>query len=205
MKKITLYFLLFISTTTFAQSDFFKHTKKFTRQDSLRGSITPQRAWWDVQHYELKVRVFPKNKSLKGSNTITFKVLKATQKMQIDLQTPMQISKITHLDKELSFEREGNVFWVNFKQDLALNSTQKITIHFEGNPKIAIKAPWDGGITWKTDDNNIDFIASANQGIGASIWWPNKDHDYDEPDTGATIAVTVPEHLTDVSNGRLIK
>ncbi len=125
--------------------------------------------------------------------------------MQIDLQKPMQITKITHQNNNLNFTREGNVFWVNFKDNLLLNSTQKITIHFNGKPREARNPPWDGGFTWKKDDNNIDFIASANQGSGASIWWPNKDHYYDEPENGMQISVTVPKHLTEVSNGQLTK
>ena len=78
-------------------------------------------------------------------------------------------------------------------------------MHFSGVPHEAIRAPWDGGITWNKDDNGNDFIASSCQGLGASIWWPNKDHAYDEPNNGVMISVEVPEHLMDISNGRLVK
>jgi len=204
MKKIFLFLFLFISFNGIAQKPLFKFTQKFTKQDSLRGSITPQRAWWDVKKYDLAIQVFPKTKTLSGSNTISFEVLKPQQQMQIDLQQPMQITKITHGDKTLNFKREGNVFWVDFNEKLPLHSNQKITLYFSGKPREAKHAPWDGGISWEKDKNNTDFIASSNQGIGASIWWPNKDIDSDEPDNGARISVTVPQHLTNVSNGRLV-
>lgn len=187
------------------QNNLFEHKENFTKQDSLRGSITPEREWWNLKHYKLAVEVFPNSKTIKGTNTISFEVLKSAKKMQIDLQEPLQITKITHQNKELTFLREGNVFWVHFPKNLSIKANENITIYYEGKPTESKNPPWSGGITWKKDKNGVDFIASSNQGIGASIWWPNKDHSYDEPDNGMLISVTVPEHLTDVSNGRLIK
>lgn len=204
MNKIFALIIILFSFGSFAQNEFFKHHEKFTRQDSLRGSNTLQRAWWNVKHYDLAVSVFPKTKTIKGTNKISFTVEKQMRKMQIDLQQPMQITQIIHQNKQLKFTREGNVFWVEFSTTLPLHSTQNITVYFEGKPKEATQPPWDGGITWKKDNNNVDFIASSNQGIGASIWWPNKDFSADEPDNGAIISVNIPEHLTNVSNGKLI-
>src|ERR1051326_8990983 len=89
-------------------------TDNITRQEMLRGSVTPEREWWDVLHYDLKVEFLPETKRLKGSNTITFKTLKPGSKMQIDLQPPLAITKVTHGDAALNFEREGNVYWVLF-------------------------------------------------------------------------------------------
>jgi len=202
MKFFTLLLLfpLFLS----AQNGLFDHKEKFTRQDSLRGSITPEREWWDLKHYELSVEVFPKTKTIKGNNIICFEVLKSEKKMQIDLQEPLQITKITHQNKKLNYTREGNVCWVYFPKTLPVNLEQKITVYYEGKPTESRNPPWSGGITWRKDEKGNNFIASSNQGIGASIWWPNKDHSYDEPENGIDMHITVPEHLTDVSNGRLI-
>jgi len=202
MNKL-LFFILFPLFLS-AQNGLFEHKEKFTRQDSLRGSISPEREWWDLKHYELSVEVFPKTKTIKGSNTICFEVLKSAKKMQIDLQEPLQITKITHKNKNLKHTREGNVYWIHFSENLSINSEEKITIYYEGKPIESKNPPWSGGITWRKDNKGNDFIASSNQGIGASIWWPNKDHGYDEPENGIDMHVTVPEHLTDVSNGRLI-
>ncbi|MFD0964949.1 M1 family metallopeptidase [Pseudofulvibacter geojedonensis] len=203
MKNIYTFFLLlplFLS----AQNGLFEHKETFTRQDSLRGSITPERAWWDLKHYTLSVEVFPKTKTIKGSNIINFKVLKPAKRLQIDLQKPLKITQVIYKNNELNFTREGNVFWIDFPDNLTINSNESITIFYEGTPTESKNPPWSGGITWRKDKNGTDFIASSNQGIGASIWWPNKDHSYDEPDNGIDMFITVPEHLTDVSNGRLI-
>jgi aminopeptidase N len=183
----------------------FAQTENITRQEMLRGSVTPEREWWDVLHYDLTVEFLPGTRRLKGSNIITFKTLKTGNKMQIDLQAPLAITKVTHGSSQLKFEREGNVYWAIFEPELAQGLEDKIEIFYEGIPKVATNPPWVGGISWGRDDLGDHFINTTCQGIGASIWWPNKDIGYDEPDRGMRINVTVPENLVAVSNGRLKK
>ena len=196
-----------IPTAAEAQKHLFDAQKKFSRADRLRGSITPQRQWWDLKHYDLAVEVFPESKSLKGSNLISFTAVKAGQRMQIDLQKPLEITSVKHGDSELKFERgseeEPNVYWISFDEEIAVGTEASIRISYQGKPVVAKKPPWGGGVTWQKDDKGNPFIATACQGIGASVWWPCKDHGYDEPDNGMAIRVTVPETLVAVSNGRL--
>ncbi len=181
-------------------------TKEPTRQEILRGSVTPERDWWDVLHYHLAVEFFPETRTIKGSNTITFTRTKSgNKKMQIDLQPPLEIKKILHGGSELKFEREGNVYWVYFENEIPPRFVDKIEVFYEGRPVESRNPPWSGGITWGRDDLGEHFITTTCQGIGASIWWPNKDHGADEPDRGMQISVTVPENLTAISNGRLKK
>ncbi|MCU0863446.1 MAG: M1 family metallopeptidase [Planctomycetes bacterium] len=174
------------------------------RQDQLRGSISPERAWWDVQHYALALEVLPATRSLRGSNTITFKTLTAGSRMQIDLQPPLAITAVEHQDRALAFEREGNVWWVSFPDRLPAGAEHSIVVRYEGKPRVSTRPPWSGGLSWQKDEHGLDFIATTCQGIGASIWWPNKDHGADEPDRGMDLHVTVPAALTAVANGRLI-
>ena len=176
-----------------------------TRQDSLRGAITPQRAWWDLQHYHLQVKVEPDQKFISGINTMTYKVTGAQNLLQIDLQAPMVLEKVVQNQVELNYEQEGSAYFITLKDLQSIDSTYSIELHFSGKPVIAIRPPWDGGLTWSEDSNGLPFIANSNQGIGSSIWWPNRDHPADEPDQGVLISVEVPENLMDVSNGRLIK
>ena len=197
IKNILPYIFLFIGITSFSQ--------EFTRQDTLRGSITPERAWWDLQHYDLQVEVFPSEKTIKGTNTVTYTVLKKNDVMQIDLQSPMKLEKAVQNKKELKITSEGNAHFINLTKDQKKGKEYKVTLHFSGKPQAAKNAPWDGGFSWKEDKNGKPFIATSNQGIGASIWWPNKDHAYDEPDNGVDLAITVPSSLVAVGNGRLQK
>ncbi|RMA64677.1 M1 family metallopeptidase [Ulvibacter antarcticus] len=197
MKKlVSTLFLLAVTISCYAQ--------KISEEEELRGSITPEREWWDLMHYDLAVEVFPNQKSIKGSNTITYKVLEKGKLLQIDLQTPMKIDKIEQDGKKLKIKSKGSAHFIKLQKSQKKGDENKLTIYFSGKPVEAKRPPWDGGFTWSKDENGKDFIATSNQGIGSSIWWPNKDHPYDEPDNGVTIAVTAPKDLMDVSNGRLI-
>ncbi|MCD0475780.1 M1 family metallopeptidase [Flavobacterium sp. EDS] len=204
MKKCfsAIFFAAFIFNYAGAQGLLNKSETTFTRQDTLRGSITKERAWWDLKYYHLDVKVNPKDSTITGSNTIKYTVLQDYNKMQIDLQKPMDIYKVVQDGKELKFEREGNAFFIQLIANQKVGEVKEVKVFFGGKPKVAVRPPWDGGITWRKDSNGNDFIASSCQGLGASIWWPNKDHMYDEVEN-MLISVNVPGHLTDVSNGRL--
>ena len=177
----------------------------FSKQDTLRGSITPERIWWDLLHYNLDFKVDPSSKSIEGSNLIRYKVLNQNQLMQIDLQPPMEITAVIENNKNLDYKREGNVYYIQLKKNQQIGTINEIIIHFKGAPKISNNPPWDDGFTWEKDNNGTDFIATSCQGGGSSIWWPSKDHMYDEPDQGIELSITAPKHLISVANGRLIQ
>ena len=197
MKSFGLFFILLLSISISAQS--------YSRQDSLRGSITPERAWWNLIHYDLSVEVQPEKKFIIGQNVITYTVLQENDLMQIDLQSPMKINKVLQNGKELSFISDGNAHFIKLKKKQITGKKYELSIYFSGHPQKAVHAPWEGGFSWKKDRNNNHFIATSNQGIGASIWWPNKDHGYDEPDEGLQLNITLPNNLVGVGNGRLIE
>ena len=177
----------------------------FSKQDTLRGSITPERVWWDLLHYSLDFKVSPSSKSIEGSNVIRYEVLSQNQLMQIDLQPPMEITSVLENNSNLNYNRDGNVYYIQLKKNQQIGAINEITIHFEGAPKINNNPPWDDGFTWEKDNNGTDFIATSCQGGGSSIWWPSKDHMYDEPDQGIELSITAPKHLISVANGRLIQ
>ena len=185
------------------QADDLSSVPNGDRQAKLRGSITAEREWWDVRHYKLDVEFSPDSKTISGSNTISFEAIQPGQRMQIDLQPPLKIDRATHGEEELSIEREGNVYWVDFAQPISQGTKSSVVIEYSGKPTVSKNPPWSGGVTWAQDEKDRPFICTTCQGIGASIWWPNKDHGYDEPDDGMTISVAVPEELVAVSNGRL--
>ena len=177
---------------------------EFTKQDTLRGSVTPERAWWDLTYYHLDIAVDLDNKFIKGSNTIEYKVLEPNKKLQVDLQSPLKITKVEQNGKELTFSSEGSAHFINLIEKQRKGKINSVKVYYEGNPKEAVRAPWDGGLSWTRDSNGKHFAATSCQGIGASIWWPNKDHMYDEVDS-MLISVNVPKGLMNISNGRLTK
>lgn len=178
--------------------------RPFTRQDTLRGSITAERAWWDLRHYHLDIAVNPFDSTIAGSNTVAYTVLRQYDRMQIDLQPPLKIDSILQDGIPQSFVRDGKAWFVTLSELQPEGSQRELIVWYSGKPRVARRPPWDGGMTWKIDEKGYPFAASACQGVGASIWWPCKDHMYDEPDS-MRISVKVPPGLMNVSNGRLAR
>ena len=176
----------------------------FTHADTLRGSNTLQRAWWDASFYDLHVKVNPIDSSIVGYNAITYRVLKPAprREMQIDLQMPLVVDSIVQDGLELSARRDGNAFFVTLISPQRTGTKKTISVYYHGKPTVAIRPPWDGGFVWALDSLSRNWVVTANEGLGASVWWPNKDIYSDEPDS-QRVAITVPDSLFDVSNGRL--
>ena len=198
MKFKLIFIAFFICTSIAAQKN------NFTKQDTLRGSITPERIWWDLKYYHLDIQVFPETKKIKGKNTVRYTVLQAKKVLQIDLQAPLKITKVTQMNRELKVVSDGNAHFIHLLEDQKIGTVHEIIVYYEGAPKEAIRAPWDGGFSWKKDTNGNHFIATSCQGLGASVWWPNKDHMYDEVEN-MDISVRVPSNLMNISNGKLTK
>jgi aminopeptidase N len=187
----------------------------FTRQDTLRGSNGPGRDWWDVTEYNIDITPDYRTKSIRGKVTIAFRVTKevSNRYMQIDLQQPMQLDSIVEGNKPIkSFSREGNVYLIDVRKnkyqptigESQLPIVNRLTFYFSGTPREAVNPPWEGGWIWTKDNRGRPWMTVACQGLGASVWYPCKDYQGDEPDYGATLSVTVPEVLTAIGNGRLV-
>ena len=177
--------------------------KNYTRKDSLRGSLRPERTNYDVKKYDLFIKVNPENKFISGVNKITFKTSAKLPQLQIDLFENMKIDSIVFRGKKLQFTREFNAVFVEFEKAIKKNKKRTIEVYYSGNPIIAKTPPWDGGFIFTKDQNGNDWVSVAVQGTGASLWYPNKDHLSDEPEE-VEIHITAPKELVAVSNGRLM-
>ncbi|MFC2125102.1 M1 family metallopeptidase [Bacteroidota bacterium] len=174
----------------------------FTRQDSLRGTLNEFRSNFDVYFYDLTVEIDPEHKSIQGQNQIYFKAGTDLYKIQLDLFSILNIDSVHYKDQLLRYEREGNAFFIQFPKLIKKGSLVKITVFYHGTPIEASHPPWDGGFIWHKDSIGRDWIGIACEGLGASSWWPNKDHLSDEPDS-MSIHCIAPSILSAISNGRL--
>lgn len=174
----------------------------FTHADTLRGTNGPARSWWDARFYDLHVSVHPADSSIAGYNRITYTVLHPAQEMQLDLQEPMVADSILQDGRVLGYRRDGNAFFVTLDAPQRAGATNTVAVYYHGKPRAARRPPWDGGYIWQRDSLGDAWVATANEGLGASVWWPLKDLLSDEPDS-QRIAITVPDPMIDVSNGRL--
>jgi aminopeptidase N len=178
---------------------------QFTKQDTLRGSNGPGREWWDVIKYDISVSPSYSSKIIRGKSTISFKVLRAGSLMQIDLQQPMQLTNAVCSGTSVQFSRDKNVYFITLPNSFAINSVQELELAFEGKPREAIRPPWDGGWIFKNDAKGRSWMSVACQGLGASVWYPCKDYQGDEPDSGANLTIQIPDSLVAVANGLLKK
>ena len=191
---------LFVFVTTFISA------QNFSKQDTLKGSDTQFRNFWDVKKYELSVEPNFEKKSVSGTNKITFSIINnvSNPTFQIDLQQPMEY-KILDSDLKISSEkRDGDFIFIQTNQNFKKGETHFLTIQYSGNPTIAKRAPWDGGWIFEKDNNGNPWITAAQEGIGASVWLPIKDIWNDEPDNGILMKIVTPKDLVGVGNGRLI-
>lgn len=175
----------------------------FTQQDSLRGFLNEFRSNYDVIYYDLTVKINPDEKSISGVNHIHFKALEDIRKIQVDLFSNLSIDSAIFDDSALNFSRIGNAFYIDFPNMIKKGAFENLSVYYHGIPIESKRPPWDGGFIWQNDSLHRTWIGVACEGLGASSWWPNKDHLSDEPDS-MLISCIVPTELKAVSNGRFI-
>lgn len=210
MKKLFLILISYSLLNVQCTAQPLNQKGKFTHQDTLRGSIGPEREWWDVLHYDIRVTPDYRARSITGETTIQYKIVKEkySDYLQIDLQQPLKIDTIYYDGKlyinypRKPYYNEGNVWHVPLPK-APKNSVHSISIIYHGNPRIARNPPWDGGWIFTKDEEGRPWMTVACQGLGASVWYPCKDHQSDEPDNGASLSITIDSSLVAVGNGRL--
>jgi aminopeptidase N len=207
MKLLQITFFLGLCYCSSLKAQLTSSNKTFTKADTLRGSLNANRTWWDVQQYNIQVTPDFASKTIKGQTTILCEVVSTPKQntLQIDLQQPLIVDSILVNNTNTSFERNDNIILITPPLRVKKKNTFTITIHYHGAPKVAKNAPWDGGWIFKKDAQNNPWMSVACQGLGASVWYPCKDHQSDEPDKGAVLSITVPDSLQAIANGRLQK
>jgi aminopeptidase N len=188
-----------------------KKMPAFTHADTLRGTYGPSRDWWEVLKYDLHVKFNIADSTISGYNIIDFKVVKKGTVMQLDLQEPMIIDsiKVKHTRTgsigNVPYSKDGDAYFIEPQSWMPggkLKEKNYIFVYYHGKPRIARRPPWDGGLIWRKSADGSPFVSVACQGLGASVWYPCKDHQADEPDSAA-MHITCPDSLMAVGNGRL--
>lgn len=176
--------------------------QEFTKKDSLRGALLPERVWFDVDYYHLNLDINTNAKLISGFNDIHFTVLSHSKIMQLDLFEHMIIDSVVYLNETCTFFREHDSFYIEFPQTFQVGTQHKVRVYYYGSPKVALNPPWDGGFVWEEDAAGLPWVGVACQGLGASSWWPCKDHLSDKPDS-VRVTCSVPKEIRFVGNGNL--
>src|SRR5258708_1959837 len=180
MKKIFPALIVLSMLHSYLHAQLLVDKSKFTRADTLRGTLTPLRTCYDINYYHLDVKFDIDKKFISGSNLFKFTATQDFKMLQFDLFANLKVEKVVYKEKELPFKREFNAVFVTFPQTIAKGSKDEFTVYYSGNPTIAKRAPWDGGFVFAADSLGKPWVVTACEGVGASIWWPNKDQMADE-------------------------
>jgi aminopeptidase N len=202
MKRLLYSTLIICITFVTSDAQLLKAGKSFSRGDTLRGMLSPLRSCYDIGYYHLDVKIDIDQKQISGSNEFNFIAVSTFSRLQFDLFSNLKVDKIIYKGRELPFEREFNAVFVTFPQPIRKGSKDSFKVYYSGNPVIAKNPPWDGGFIFSNDQAGDPWVSVACQGLGASSWWPNKDHQSDEVDS-ILISISVPKGLKEISNGRL--
>jgi aminopeptidase N len=175
---------------------------KYTRKDSLRGALRPERTSFDVTYYNLDLKIDPRKNFISGSNAIYFKVEEDTRRIQIDLFERYVVASIVWNNQKINYSREFDALFIDFPETLKKGTTQHVVIAYSGTPQKAANPPWEGGFVWKKDSKGNYWGGVACEHLGSSSWWPGKDHPSDEPDS-MQMTFAVPTGYDLISNGTL--
>lgn len=205
MRKLllSLFFLCLARLSSQAQL-LHQPQETFTHADTLRGMLTPLRTCYDINYYHLDVKFNIDQKFISGNNEFRFTATQDFTKLQFDLFANLKVEKVIFHGKTLPYTRDANAVFITFPNTIKKGVKEAFTVFYSGNPRVAKRAPWDGGVVYTTDSLGKPWVATACQGLGASVWWPTKDHQADEVDS-ILISISVPKGLKDASNGRLRK
>jgi aminopeptidase N len=171
-----------------------------SRAELLRGEYGRYRANNDLLYYDLDVRIDPAKKWISGRNSVRFKMLKDDTRIQLELYANLSVDRIVHDGRELKYTRDHNTVYIDFPDTLRSGRTYTIDFHYSGAP---LEVGRFDALAFKKDPAGGDWINTANEGVGSSVWWPSKDQWRDEPE-GMDIRVSVPNPLVNVSNGRFV-
>ena len=202
MNKLLLTINALLLLTNIASAQLLQGKQEFTRADTLRGTLSPERTCYDLNYYHLDVKIDIENKFISGSNEFNFTATRDFSLLQFDLFSNLKVEKVVYRGQELPFKREFNAVFVTFPGTVKKGKKDQFKVFYSGNPVIARKPPWDGGFIFTKDKAGNPWVSVACQGFGASSWWPTKDHQSDEVDS-VLISINVPKDLQEISNGRL--
>lgn len=178
------------------------YRKAYTRKDTLQGTLSRIRNCYDITYQNLRVAIDPESKSIEGRNKITFQMLADADSIQIDLRSNFKVQSILLGKDSVPYSREYNAIFMTLPDRFQKDQTYTIEVNYGGVPRQAPNPPWDGGFVWE-EHKGKPYLGVSCEHLGASVWWPTKDHLSEKPDS-MDIHIQVPDGLEVVSNGNQI-
>ena len=186
----------------FAQNAAPRETTPFTLMtDQPR---TPEQEALRIDLVDLAIKVIPDDKAIDATASLTFTATAPVARLVVELDTVFDVSAV-------SVDGQAVTGWTNpegrmtvpLAQPLAAGQSATLTIAYAGHPRVAPRAPWNGGFVWSTAPGGEPWIATAVQGEGCDLFWPCIDSPLAEPGR-VDLHITVPTGLSAPSNGRFL-
>jgi aminopeptidase N len=178
-----------------------------TAQTARSGApLAPEQAAVRFDSGSLAFEIFPDDERIAGDATLRFTTLAPIDRLVIDLDRNLPVSRVEIDGKAIAASRWTNPdgrLSIALPAPVASGQQVRARIVYAGTPHVAVRAPWDGGFVWARTPDGKPWVATAIQGLGCDLFWPCIDHPRYEPDS-LDIAITVPVGLSAPSNGRLM-
>lgn len=155
---------------------------------------------------DLSIKVIPDDKAINAVAVLDFTALAPLDRLVVELDTLLAISSVQVDGVEVASDHwtnpEGRLT-VDLPQTLQAGGKVHLRIAYAGQPRVAPRAPWNGGFVWSTAPSGEPWIATAVQGEGCDLFWPCIDSPHGEPGR-VDLHITVPSNLSAPSNGRFL-
>ena len=167
---------------------------------------TPEQMAMQFDKADLTLKVMPSDKAIDAVAVLDFTATAPLERLVVELDTLLTISSVQVDGAEVAADRWSNPegrLTVALPRPLAVGQKTSLRIAYAGKPRVAPRAPWDGGFVWSTAPTGEPWIATAVQGEGCDIFWPCIDSPHGEPGR-VDLHITVPSDLSAPSNGRFL-
>ena len=168
------------------------------------GQVAPLQQGLTVEHADLTFAFDFDNKILMGTTTLTLKGEGSRSAFSVDLDSVFTVNSVAVNGESLAASQYRNVggeLQITPSSEVTLPLT--VTISYEGQPRIPVRAPWDGGVMWEKTPDGANWLATAVQGEGCDLFWPCIDQPHGEPNQ-TDLHIQVPKPLVAASNGVLV-
>jgi len=190
-----------LATTAAAQDASPRESTAFTLlTDQPR---TPEQEALRIDLVDLSIKVLPDDKAIDAVAELTFTATGQVAALVVELDTVFDISAVSVDGLPTEWTNPEGRMTVALPRPLAAGETTTLRIAYAGQPRVAPRAPWDGGFVWSTAPGGEPWIATAVQGEGCDLFWPCIDSPLAEPDR-VDLHITVPTGLSAPSNGRFL-
>lgn len=173
----------------------------------MGGVMPPEQLALIFDHLDHALKVFPAEKRIEGTTTLSFTTRAPISTLILDLYPRYTISKISIDGRVVPPSRYSNPegqLRITLPRPFPAGAKFTAQVVYAGTPPLARRPPWEGGTTWGlTPDSSAPWIDTSLWGGGCDLLYPCLDHPTLKPAT-TDLHYTVPTGLMAPGNGAFV-